>query len=85
MDSVDGQKINGIVMARLERAELGNLGDHHGVGEGVFEFIFDVGPGYRVYFGQDGMELIILLAGGSKRTQRFDIQKAKEYWRDYNA
>ena len=77
--------VNGIVMARLERVELGNLGDHRGVGEGVFELRIDVGPGYRVYFGKDGERLVILLIAGTKKTQRRDIETAKRYWRNFNA
>jgi putative addiction module killer protein len=73
------------VMARLERVELGNLGDHRGVGDGVFELKIDFGPGYRVYFGLDGSELVVLLIGGAKKTQRRDIEIAKQYWRNYNA
>ena len=75
----------GRVMARLERVELGNLGDHRGVGDGVFELKIDFGPGYRVYFGLDGSELVVLLIGGAKKTQRRDIEIAKQYWRNYNA
>ena len=43
----------------------------------------DYGPGYRVYFGQDGPALIILLCGGDKRTQATDIRIAKTYWAQY--
>jgi putative addiction module killer protein len=45
----------------------------------------DYGPGYRIYFGNDGKVLIILLCGGTKRRQEKDIKKAKEYWQDYKA
>lgn len=72
--------------ARLTRIRLtGNLGDFKSVSDGVYELRFDFGPGYRVYFGFDKTKkkLIILLAGGSKRTQAKDILKAKEYWRDH--
>jgi putative addiction module killer protein len=73
------------ITARLARIRLtGNLGDFKSVGSGVYELRFDFGPGYRVYFGFDQVKnrLIILLAGGSKRSQVKDIAKAKEYWRD---
>jgi len=53
------------------------------VGEGVFEYKIDFGPGYRVYFGQDGQTLVILLTGGTKRRQQHDIRAAHGYWRDY--
>jgi putative addiction module killer protein len=84
MDRQDAP-LYGRVMARLERVELGNLGDHRGVGDGVFELKIDFGPGYRVYFGLDGSELVVLLIGGTKKTQRRDIETAKQYWRNYNA
>ena len=69
--------------ARLERVELGNLGDYRSVGEAVFELRINYGPGYRVYFGQIGSTIVLLLCGGDKSTQEQDIRKAKEYWADY--
>jgi len=68
----------------LDRAEEGNFGDSEPVGGGVIELKIDFGPGYRVYVGIDGNE-IILLWGGTKKTQQEDIQKAQSFWRDYNA
>jgi putative addiction module killer protein len=79
------KQVYGAVMTRLERVELGNLGDHRGVGEGVFELRIDLGPGFRVYFGEDGERLVILLIAGTKRTQRRDIEAAKQFWRNYHA
>ncbi len=64
------------IQARIERLATGNPGDVAPVGEGVSELRIDVGPGYRVYFAQRGRALIILLAGGSKRTQAADIRAA---------
>ncbi len=61
---------------RIRRLSLGNPGDVRPVGEGVSELRIDYGPGYRVYFLKRGASLIILLAGGDKRTQDQDIQKA---------
>lgn len=62
---------------------LGNLGDCKPVGSGVLELIIDYGPGYRVYLGQVGTKLVILLCGGDKSSQTGDIRKAIEYWEDY--
>jgi putative addiction module killer protein len=63
---------------RIRRLSLGNPGDVRPVGGGVSELRIDYGPGYRVYFAQRGPMLIILLAGGDKRTQDRDIKKARE-------
>lgn len=71
------------VLARIDRMKLGNLGDHRSVGEGVTELRIAFGPGYRVYFGQEGEEMVILLVGGDKSTQNDDIKTAKNYWKNY--
>lgn len=73
-----------VIDVRLHRVALGNFGDHKPVGEGVYELVIDFGPGYRVYFGLDGDD-VILLGGGDKSTQSADIQRAKDRWSDYNA
>ncbi|WP_242392240.1 type II toxin-antitoxin system RelE/ParE family toxin [Anaeromyxobacter oryzisoli] len=65
------------IQARIDRAESGNLGDCRPVGEGVAEMRIDYGPGYRVYFLQRGIEVVILLVGGGKATQAKDIVRAK--------
>ncbi len=62
---------------RIRRLSLGNPGDVRAVGEGVSELRLDYGPGYRVYFVQQGSVLIVLLAGGDKSTQDKDIRLAK--------
>ncbi|MBK1695423.1 addiction module antitoxin RelB [Chromatium weissei] len=64
------------IQARIDRAELGHLGDCRPVGEGVSEMRIHTGPGYRVYFVQRGMTLIVLLACGDKQTQQQDIATA---------
>jgi putative addiction module killer protein len=65
------------------RMGQGNLGDVKPVGEGVSERRIDWGPGYRIYFGMDGADLVVLLGGGSKKDQQKDIAIAQQRWRDY--
>ena len=82
LDGLDGP-VKARIQARVLRFELGNLGDHKGVGSGVWEARLMWGPGYRIYFGKDGNSIIILLTGGGKSSQAQDISSAKGYWRDY--
>jgi putative addiction module killer protein len=84
-NSLRDSKISTIFDKRLNRVILGNLGDCQSVGEGVFELRIDYGPGFRIYFGQVGTTIIILLCGGDKSTQDRDIRQAIEYWTDYRS
>ncbi len=70
------------VDARLTRLAVGNFGDHKPVGDGVFELRIPKGPGLRVYYGLKGKELVVLIGGGDKGSQKRDIIKAKELWRN---
>lgn len=74
LDDLKNKKAVARVLARLARVRQGNLGDCKSVGEGVSELRVDCGPGYRVYFGQKGQTLVVLLCGGDKRTQDRDIR-----------
>ncbi len=74
-----------IIRKRLNRVRLGNMGNTRSLSDGVSELKIDFGPGYRVYFGEDGSRIVVLLVGGDKGSQSRDIEKAKEYWRDYHA
>ena len=71
------------IQARILRFENGNFGDHKHVGGGVHEARVHLGPGYRVYFGRSGRALVLLLLGGDKGSQRKDINRAQELWREY--
>jgi putative addiction module killer protein len=71
------------VTRAIVRLEQGNFSNVKSIGEGVFEYRIDFGPGYRTYFGQDGQTLVILLTGGTKKRQQRDIDAAHSYWQDY--
>jgi putative addiction module killer protein len=68
------------VRARLTRVQNGNFGDHKIFSGGIGELRLDFGPGYRVYFVQEGATIVFLLAGGDKSTQLVDIQNARRLW-----
>jgi len=69
--------VRGIIVARIKRLELGLMGDVAPVGDGVSELRIHIGAGWRIYFLKRGNELIVLLAGGSKRTQVRDSKQAR--------
>jgi putative addiction module killer protein len=71
------------IAARITRLQSGLYGDCEPVGEGVSELRMFFGPGYRVYFGEGENDIVILLCGGDKSTQKKDIKTAKEYWQEY--
>ena len=76
------RKARARIQTRLDRLQLGLLGDVKPVGEGVLELRIDYGPGYRVYFVHRGHEMVILLAGGDKSTQEKDIKIALDLARN---
>jgi len=71
------------ILKRLIRVENGNYGDVKVVGDGVNELRFFFGSGYRIYFGEDGDTIVVLLTGGDKSRQDRDIEQAKAYWKEY--
>src|SRR6266508_699515 len=83
LDSLRDMRGRVKIRTRLNRIRLGNFGDSSNLGEGVEELRIDFGPGYRVYFGQAGTKVVLLLCGGDKSTQTQDILQAKTYWKDY--
>jgi putative addiction module killer protein len=77
LDDLADETVRGVVVARIKRLERGLMGDIEPVGENVSELRIHVGAGWRVYFTQRGAQLIVLLVGGSKRTLKSDIKRAK--------
>lgn len=77
LDALSDASVRGVVAARIKRLERGLMGDVEPVGDGVSELRIHFGAGWRIYFVQRGVQLIVLLAGGSKRTQKADIKRAK--------
>ena len=71
------------IQRRIDRIANGNFGDHRFCRDGVWELRIQFGPGYRVYYGREGKTVVVLLCGGSKRTQSADINEAVRYWLDY--
>ena len=72
-----------VVERRIARLKLGNFGDVKPIGEGLSELRIDYGPGYRVYFGRQNREIILLLCGSDKNGQDRAIAKAKELWQEF--
>ena len=82
LQSIKDKRAQAQIRIRLKRLEAGNFGDCHSVGESVQELREHHGAGYRVYFGRHGQVVVILLIGGTKKSQPADIKTAKEYWED---
>jgi len=72
------------ILRRIDRVKEGNFGDHKPVGDEVSELRVTVGAGYRVYYTKIGNDIVILLVGGNKSSQRRDIEKAKEICKELN-
>lgn len=77
IDGLSDIRARAKVLARIERLGAGNPGDVKPVGESVSEMRIDYGPGYRVYYKKTGQKIVVLLAGGDKRTQSKDIRTAQ--------
>ena len=77
LDGLTDAAVRGVAVARIKRLERGLMGDVEPVGDGVSELRIHLGPGWRLYFIRRGTRVIVLLTGGSKRTQKVDIKRAK--------
>jgi putative addiction module killer protein len=71
------------ILRRIDRLSADNFGDHKSISDGVWELRVKFGPGYRVYYGQQGKTVVLLLCGGWKRSQAADIKRAVGYWTEY--
>jgi putative addiction module killer protein len=80
LSSVKDKLTQAILYKRIRQAGLGQFGKVRNLSDGVWELKIDYGPGYRVYYGIHGDQLILILMGGSKRTQTSDINKARSFW-----
>jgi len=83
-DSLKDKRSQAIVATRVNRIVQGNFGQCRKLEDGIWEFKIDYGPGYRVYFAEDGDTVVLLLCGGDKSTQPKDIVRARECWSDYH-
>ncbi len=85
LDGLRDMRARVAIQRRVDRLARGGFGDHRFCREGVWELRIDVGAGYRVYYAQAGQTsvLLLLLCGGDKRSQDADIDRALEYWQDY--
>jgi putative addiction module killer protein len=81
IDGVKDQKGRARILARIVAAEAGNFGDCGSVGGGVSEMRIHIGPGYRVYYGQRGEMMYLLISGGDKTRQKRDVARAKAIWK----
>lgn len=83
LDNLSDTRAVARISARIVRLELGNPGDYKSIGGGLYELRVDYGPGYRVYFAVSGLTIVLLLCGGTKKTQQADIDTAEDYWASY--
>ena len=82
-NSLNDVRVKARLLKRLEKVQLGNLGDWNSVGDGVFELREHFSQGFRIYYGMEKRTVILLLCGGDKSSQAKDIRIAKQYWREF--
>jgi putative addiction module killer protein len=81
--SLNDSRTEARIMVRIERLRQGNLGDSKSLGRSLHELRLDVGPGYRIYYAMIGRACVLLLNGRDKRRQSSDIERAREFFKDY--
>ncbi len=85
LEGLEDIRVRVAVLRRIDRLALGNVGDCRFCRSGVWELRIDVGSGHRAYYAKAGADVLLLLAGGSKRTQPADISTAVARWKDYRS
>ena len=80
LEALSDMKTKMRIVARVNRARAGNFGEYKVLDDGVCEMKIDFGPGYRVYYAQEGFRVYLLLVGGDKSSQKRDIARATEIW-----
>lgn len=83
LSGLNDRRARAKIRVRLDRLSLGNFGDHRVLGGGLYELRIDYGPGYRIYLGEIGNRIVLLLTGGTKKAQQKDIDQAKDFWADF--
>ena len=83
LDDLKDMRARVAVQRRVDRLAAGNYGDHKFCRDGIWELRIDVGAGYRVYYARTGRTILLIVCGGDKRTQAADIERAVNYWDDY--
>ncbi len=83
LESIKDKQTKNRILARLDRVQLGNPGDHKHIDQGVWELRLSFGSGYRIYYGERDNVILLLLTGGDKSSQETDINKAINYFNEY--
>ena len=82
-NAIRSQRAKQAILKSLNKIEKGLFGDVKPIGQGLSEYRIHIEKGYRIYFGNDGQKIIVLLVGSDKSNQSREIESAKNYWEDY--
>ena len=83
IQNLKDKKAKAILFQRIDRIRLGNFGDCKSLGSGVYELRVSWGPGFRIYYGLEGRSIVLLLCGGDKSSQKKDISRAYQLWKEF--